>query len=182
MEMIDLYNPDGSPAGKTVPRSEAHRLGLLHKTVHIWVASPAGDLLLQKRAMAKESHPGLWDISAAGHITAGDSSVRAAVRELEEEIGIIAAERDLRFLFALNQRFDDPEHEFFDREITDVYLLRREIDPAAIRIDTGEVEAVRLISVNAFRKELAETPAAFTPHGEEYDRVMRIVEAKDGDS
>jgi isopentenyldiphosphate isomerase len=176
MEMVDLYNPDGTPAGETASREEVHRLGLWHKTVHIWVVTPAGELLLQKRAPAKESHPGLWDISAAGHITAGDTSVSAAVRELREEIGISVDERDLRFLFSLRQRYEDRERAFIDREFTDIYLLRREVDPGFLRIDKREVEAVRLVTVSEFRRELIESPEAFTPHREEYERLMGIIE------
>jgi isopentenyldiphosphate isomerase len=176
MEMIDLYSPDGTPRGKTVSRDEAHRLGLWHTTVHVWVVTPAGELLLQKRSREKESHPGLWDISAAGHIGAGDRSIHAAMRELEEEIGIAARERDLRLLFSLRQQYEDPARPFIDREITDVYLLEKKVDPERLRIDRREVEAVRLITIEGFRRELAERPEAFAPHGEEYEKVMGMVQ------
>jgi isopentenyldiphosphate isomerase len=175
MEMIDLYNPDGTPCGRTASRDEVHRLGLWHKTVHIWVLTPEGELLLQKRSPEKESHPGLWDISAAGHITAGDTSLHAAVRELGEEIGMAAEETDLGFLFSLCQRCEDFTRPFIDREITDIYLLRRAVDPCRLAIDRHEVEAVRLIATGEFRQELSDHPERFTPHAEEYGKLLEIV-------
>ncbi|MBN1308375.1 MAG: NUDIX domain-containing protein [Chitinispirillaceae bacterium] len=60
-----------------------------------------GALLLQKRSPFKETFPGLWDISAAGHISAGDSSRETAVRELREELGISLKSNALRFLFSV---------------------------------------------------------------------------------
>lgn len=36
-EMLDLVNEQGDPIGRAVPRSEAHRLGLRHRTSHVWL-------------------------------------------------------------------------------------------------------------------------------------------------
>ncbi len=55
--------------------------------MHIWIVNASKGILIQKRADNKESHPGLWDISAAGHIPSGESALSAAVRECEEEVG-----------------------------------------------------------------------------------------------
>ena len=34
-EMLDLVNEQGDSIGRAVPRSEAHRLGLRHRTSHL---------------------------------------------------------------------------------------------------------------------------------------------------
>lgn len=39
-EMLDLVNEQGDPLGRAVPRSEAHRLGLRHRTSHVWLGTP----------------------------------------------------------------------------------------------------------------------------------------------
>ena len=36
----------------------------------------------------KDRHPGVWDSSAAGHVDAGEDYDEAALRELEEELGV----------------------------------------------------------------------------------------------
>lgn len=51
--------------------------------VHVWLfVESTQELLVQKRADRKDSWPGLWDISSAGHITAGDTSLLTA-RQLQ---------------------------------------------------------------------------------------------------
>lgn len=56
-----------------------HRDGDYHRAVHTWIyAESTGQLLLQLRSDCKESWPGLWDISSAGHISAGDTSLVSA--------------------------------------------------------------------------------------------------------
>lgn len=80
-------------------RSEIHRLGLRHRAVHVLLFDPGGRIFLQKRSMRKDSSPGLWDTSAAGHVEPGETYEQCARRELMEELGI-AVER-LEFLFKM---------------------------------------------------------------------------------
>lgn len=72
------------------PRAEVHRLGLMHRSVHILVFSTSGEVFLQKRSASKDSNPGLWDSSAAGHLDSGEGYDECAVRELAEELGVDA--------------------------------------------------------------------------------------------
>jgi 16S rRNA (adenine1518-N6/adenine1519-N6)-dimethyltransferase len=58
--------------------------------VHVFVLNKRGDLLLQQRSMLKDVHPGDWDSSVSGHLDSGETYAAAAVRELEEEMGIRA--------------------------------------------------------------------------------------------
>ena len=56
--------------------SHVHRDGDYHKAVQVWIyVESTGELVLQKRADRKDSWPGLWDTSSAGHISAGDTSL-----------------------------------------------------------------------------------------------------------
>ena len=98
-EMLDLVNEQGDPIGRAVPRSEAHRLGLRHRTSHVWLVRRKNgvlEVLLQKRSDEKDSFPGCYDISSAGHIPAGQGFVDSALRELKEETGYIRDAMKLR--------------------------------------------------------------------------------------
>ena len=70
------------------PRSEVHRLKLYHRATHILVFNNVGELFLQKRSMSKDSSPGLWDSSAAGHLDHGEEYDDCARREFTEELGV----------------------------------------------------------------------------------------------
>ncbi len=99
-EIFDLVNERDEVIGRRA-RSEVHRLGLLHRAVHVLVFNARGDLFLQKRSLNKDRQPGVWDSSASGHLDAGESYDAAAVRELREELGWAAA-RPLERLFKLD--------------------------------------------------------------------------------
>ena len=74
MELLDICNEEGFPTGETVERSRAHSEGILHRTAHVWVIREVDgrtQVLLQKRSMDKDSYPGMYDTSSAGHIPAG---------------------------------------------------------------------------------------------------------------
>jgi isopentenyl-diphosphate delta-isomerase type 1 len=171
-ELIDVLDENGVFTGAVRPRSAVHANGDWHRTVHVWVTDPAGRLLLQRRAASKESYPGTWDVSAAGHIASGGTAVAAALRELEEELGIKAAKRDLRYLFTTRASVKLYNGRFLDNEISDVFLVLRDIAEADIRFDHNEVEAVALFDIGDLARRLAAADPAFVPHGDEYAKLF----------
>ena len=89
MEYFDIVDEQGNPTGQTVERKQAHRNNILHRTAHVWIVRRRGNsiqILLQKRCMEKDSFPGCYDISSAGHIPAGVDYIPSALRELKEEL------------------------------------------------------------------------------------------------
>lgn len=93
---FDPYNDRPVSTKTYATRGEVHRQGMWHCSVHIWIAkaSPAPGaspsfLLLQKRSMNKDTFPGTWDISSAGHMEAGKGSLETACAELAEELGVV---------------------------------------------------------------------------------------------
>ena len=89
-ECFALRREDGSLTGEIKPRALVHRDGDLHGASHVFLARLRGgrtELLLQKRSAQKDSFPGLYDISAAGHLDPGEDFAAAARRELAEELG-----------------------------------------------------------------------------------------------
>lgn len=86
-EIFDVVDENDAVTGQAT-RGEVHAQKLLHRAVHIFAYNKRGDLLLQKRSMLKDAHPGVWDSSVSGHLDAGEDYPAAAIRELEEEMGI----------------------------------------------------------------------------------------------
>lgn len=85
--MFDVVNERDEVTDRQ-PRSKVHRLGLLHRAVHVLVFNSRGQIFLQKRALRKDRQPGLWDSSTSGHVNSGEEYDAAALRELHEEIGL----------------------------------------------------------------------------------------------
>lgn len=70
-------------------RAECHAdPSLIHRTVGVILTNDVGEILLQKRSMSKDMDAGLWGISAAGHVTKGQTDEEAALREMKEEVGV----------------------------------------------------------------------------------------------
>lgn len=65
-----------------ITRKEAHREGLLHRVVVVYVFDEEGNILIQERADGRLDH------SSAGHVDPGETYLEAAMRELGEELGI----------------------------------------------------------------------------------------------
>src|SRR5215469_16422568 len=86
-EIFDVVNERDQVIDRK-PRNEVHRLGLMHRAVHVLVFNPRGEIFLQKRSMKKDRQPGVWDSSASGHVDAGEDYDACALRELSEELGL----------------------------------------------------------------------------------------------
>jgi isopentenyl-diphosphate delta-isomerase len=120
----------------------------------------------------------MWDVSAAGHIESGETSIAAAKRELQEELGVIAVFADLRFLFSLKNTSVQHEGPFVDNEISDVYLVCRDIDIKDISPQAAEVSDVKFLPKSDLRRLAAGHDSAFAPHGEEYCRLFEYIDAE----
>ncbi len=146
MELLDVIREDGTKSGIVRERGVAHRDGSLHGTVHIWVVRPNGesgfDVLLQKRSRQKDSYPGCWDISAAGHVPAGDGCPESALRELREELGIAAAPGELEPI-GIHRGYTETEFygkPFRNAELAQVYLYRQPVEIENLCLQEAEVE------------------------------------------
>ncbi|MFW6181360.1 MAG: NUDIX hydrolase [Spirochaetota bacterium] len=180
MEYYDILDEDGTPTGSRAGRREVHARGLLHGAAHLWIFNSRGDLLLQLRAPGKDSHPGLWDISVAGHIDAGEGPESAAVREAREELGLAVRPGELLPHGKRTSLLVSGDGGFIDREISWVFLLHCEKPVEQFVLQSVEVSRVRWFGREELLSALDEPmPAGFlVPHDRSYyldvlERVRR---------
>lgn len=140
MELVDLYSEDRIPLGKTADRHE-HRaresFDEYRMVVHICIFNSKGQMLIQQRSMNKDAFPGMWDVSAAGGVGAGETSRQGAEREVQEELGYELDLTGVRPSMTVN----------YDGGFDDFYLVVRELDLTKLRLQTEEVSAVRWASL-----------------------------------
>ena len=93
---------------------EAHRKAKLHRAVSVFIFNSKGQLLLQKRALNKYHSPGLWTNTACTHPRPDESIEYAALRRLNEEMGIKHENLIKIFDFIYKEQLDNDltEHEF----------------------------------------------------------------------
>lgn len=83
--------------GELVPveKLEAHRLGLLHLAISVFVMRD-GKILMQQRAAGKYHTPLLWTNTVCTHPHWGEDDLSCAIRRLDEEMGITGLTPELR--------------------------------------------------------------------------------------
>ncbi|MBL7473071.1 NUDIX hydrolase [Robertkochia sediminum] len=149
-EWVDIWTSEGSPTGEKVLKSEAHRKGLFHPTVHLWIGNSKQELLLQQRALQKKTFPGKWDVSVAGHISAGDQPLATAVRECEEELGITIDTADLDLIAILRSEIKHSET-LTDREFHHIYFTKLDLPLTAFTLQKEEVAQVKWFPISQFK-------------------------------
>ena len=88
-----MVDDRGEPIG-TATRSACHSdPTLVHLSIHVVVLTPDG-VLWQLRGPYKDSAPNTWDHACSGHVSAGESVLAAAVRELGEELARVRCALD----------------------------------------------------------------------------------------
>jgi len=70
-------------------RENIHKKGLLRREVHVWLYNNEGGVLFQKRALNKDTFPGLLDASIGGHVELNETYEEAAIKEAKEETDIM---------------------------------------------------------------------------------------------
>lgn len=167
VELIDVLTPEGQPTGIRKPKDAIHRDGDWHRASHVWILSPDGQFLLQRRSLRKINNPGLWDVSVAGHISAGETATDAAVRETLEEIGLSIEAGDLHFVTTLRESCVLNRGAYIDNEFHEIFVVRRQIDLRSLRLDPEEVAEVKW--VQDLRPD-----ETFVSHAKEYALLSRL--------
>ncbi|AUC76810.1 NUDIX hydrolase [Olleya sp. Bg11-27] len=148
-ELIDIVDKKGLPTGQTALKSEIHSKGHYHNTVHIWFYTTDGEILLAQRGASKLIYPLLWDVSVAGHINAGETLKKGAIREVKEEIGLKISKKDLDKI-GVFECFKTYPNGIIDNEFHHTYITQLDLSFSSLILQEEEVEALKLVSMFDF--------------------------------
>ncbi|MEG1657524.1 MAG: NUDIX domain-containing protein [Oscillibacter sp.] len=133
MELVDLYDENRAPLGRTAERQGEKAPGEYRTVVHVCLFDRQGRLLIQQRTACKQIWPSRWDVTVGGGVDAGETVRQAAEREVREELGYALDLQGLRPAITVN----------FDGGFDDFYICRREPDLDALVLQAEEVQRVR---------------------------------------
>ena len=148
-DLIDVLFASGLRTGEMLPRAEIHRLGKVHRAVHLYLFNSQNEVLIQRRALGLDHAEGVWTMSMTAHIDAGEFSSETVRREVEEELGLSAAGLKIDFLFSYFQEAILNET-YIDRQFNDVYVTRSDIQPELLAFNRREVSEVKFIPFERF--------------------------------
>lgn len=149
----DLLNSDGQLS--IVEKMEAHRRGLLHRAVSVFIFNNSGDILLQQRASNKYHSPGKWSNTCCTHPLPGETALAAAARRLHQEMGLTTMLSEA-FAFRYKVTMDNGliEHEF-----DHVFFGRSNQNPCP---DPAEVSMWDWVPAAKLEQELVTNPEEYS--------------------
>ena len=152
-ELIEVVDERDEPV-LVVSALEARRQKLRRRVVLVLLHDARGRLYLQRRAKQKTAYPGLWDVSASGHVRAGEAREDAARRELYEELGVRASGMAYITSYATT-----PEHG--NTQVTLFHATAPAARPAPDNKEVADVLAVEEHELAAMARDFEEglTPA-----------------------
>lgn len=183
-EYFDIYDEQMNPIG-TATRSETHAKGYWHRSFHCWLTRKEEDrryVRFQLRQSSKDTCPDCYDITVAGHLSAGET-MRDAARELQEEIGVTASFGDL---IPLGQLREDTVGtaggtSFIDREVSDVFGFVCSLPLMELQLQVEEVAGVYEADLEELlqlfeheRTELMVSGVAVSPDGGQTPSVKSV--------
>lgn len=170
-EYVDVLNEEnGNVTGDVITKKEAHKLGVWHRAIHIWIISKdKKKILLQKRCEDKDLFPNMWDISVGGHVSKGEDTLVAATRELKEELGL---EGNLEYVDIIKEKFEYKD--ILSNEFVTIYKIIDDIDLSSITLQKEEVSKVDWFTKEEFNKLIDNKE--IINHDEEYDMINNILE------
>jgi len=142
----------------SVKRAVAHQSKTIkHRSIFILLFNHKNEVLMQKRSKIKDSFPNFWTVSVSGHVGYGQSYDEAALRELEEELGLSLTLRKLSKIYI------EEEREF-------AFLYRGDLSgEIPINFDKDEIEEVQWVNLSDFASFVEKnnlTPSALKVLGE----------------
>ncbi len=144
-------------------RDDIHQKGLLHREIHIWFVTPAGEIIFQHRGKDKDTHPDQLDSTVGGHVEPNMSYEEAAGKECKEETGIDIDIKDLVLLGKIRKSSLDEStgmtNNVFRNEYA--YLYSGKIDD--LRVEEGEAQGFEVWKIEALPNLSEEDKKRFVP-------------------
>jgi isopentenyldiphosphate isomerase len=141
-ELLDIVNDEDIVTEQKM-RSTVHELGLQHRGVHVFLFTPDGKMLVQKRSADRAASPSALDCSVSEHVKAGESYLDAAIRGMKEEMGVEGIDISPLVRFRMNYGVND-------NEISVLY--KGTVDPAKVRFDPIEIEEINYHSLDELQE------------------------------
>ena len=168
MEYLDVLDENGNKTGEIIERNEAHRRGVCHRVIQVWIINSDNELLIQKRSKNKAICPDLWFISLGAHIVSNESNEETIKREFAEELGLDVEIEEVKYLYTSKEIATYKNGTVIDNEVYDVYLIKMDLDPKKLKLQEDEVQEVKFISYNDFKLSIQNKDPSFWINKEEF--------------
>ena len=133
--------------------------------------------MLQLRSKNKKICPSSWDISVAGHISAGEKPLTSALREIKEEINLEIKEKDLEF-YRIKKYPAIVNKNIINNEFAYIYLLKYDGTIESLKKQDEELDDLKFVSIEFLERNLGENSKEYVPHGKYWFEMIKIIKGK----
>ncbi|PVX49215.1 isopentenyl-diphosphate delta-isomerase [Balneicella halophila] len=155
MEKVILVDNKDNSIGE-MEKIEAHSKALLHRAVSVFIFNSNNQLLLQKRALSKYHSPGLWTNTACTHPRPNENTKDAAIRRLQEEMGMSVDELTKTFDFVYKEKLDN---ELTEHELDHVFIGFSDNEPVP---NASEVCEFKYVDKETILQQIQSYPNDYT--------------------
>lgn len=176
-EFFDVLNEKGNFTGKTESREKCHKDGLWHKAVVVFIINSKNQVLLQRRSPNKRMWPNMWDVTAGGHVLAGEFGFEAIIREAKEELGIELNKNEMTFLgssISTNNKGD-----IINKHFNEYYIVNKDLDETSLTLQKEEVSEVKWIDKNDIIQKIKNNYDEITDKEGCWEYLMKYYDWKD---
>lgn len=154
VDTVILVNENDQVIGQ-MEKMKAHRLGVLHRAISVFIFNDRHELLLQRRAFDKYHSRGLWSNTCCSHPYPNEDVVTAGERRLREEMGMCCSlERLFHFTY-----FVELEDGLIENELDHVLIGWSNDTP---QLNRDEVCEYKWMGLDELKLSIAEQPACYT--------------------
>lgn len=162
IEYWDLYDADRTPLGRTIKRGDAFAEGEYYVCCEVWVRNSDGKFLVTQRHPDKKAG-GLWEFTGGG-VLAGETTRQAAVRELDEELGVRVDESELSLLEVYQHK----------NYFMDIFVVKRDVDTATLVLQPEEVVDAKWVTHEELLRMIEEKQTVWSV-GLRYQKYCNLI-------
>ena len=138
----------------------------LHRAFSVFLFNSQGEFLMQQRALAKKTWPGVWSNSACGHVMLHEQSEAAAKRRLKYELGLFGIDLTLALP---NFRYRAEKDGVVENEICPVFIGFIDKQP---KRNPAEVESTKWVDWQEFVESLEDPETDISPWAVQEVRLL----------
>ena len=150
MEYLDVVDENNKFTNEVKSRRLVHEKGLWHREIAVWIIKDKNKVLMQKRAATKKLDPNKWALTA-GHIDAGEPIIKAAIREVSEELGIENLGPSNFKLIHVQKCKYNKNRTVINNHFKYIYVLQTPLEENEFIIQKEELSEIKYLELNKLK-------------------------------
>ena len=156
MEQVVLVDKEDNDIGMAEKMECHHNPVRLHRAISVVIINNKDQMLITRRASAKERWPGFWSNACCSHPRKGEPPEAAVKRRMHEELGF-TCDLDFLFKFVYEVKFDGT---WGEHELDHVFLGYYD---GPVHPNKEEIDEYKFVGIDELQTDMAQHPNKYTP-------------------